>query len=101
MSCLNCEPLYCRGCLVKLKNEKCPTCNLVKNFNPVNLKLKNMLMELPLKGCPANGCDLANIPMTYQALMKHLTLECNKIKGGCSFNCGTNLFRNEIDRHRE
>lgn len=65
MSCLNCEPLYCRSCLLKLKNQRCPTCNQDKNFNTVNLKLKNMLMELSLKGCPSTGCDLANIPMTY------------------------------------
>ena len=72
-----------------------------KNFSTVNLKLKNMLLELPLKGCPSTCCDKSNIPMNYQSVMKHLTLECNKIKGSCSFGCGTNLFRNEIDLHRE
>ena len=101
MSCLNCEPLYCRGCLLQLKNQKCPTCNQDKNFNPVNLKLKNMLMDLYLKGCPSTGCNLAGTPLTYQALLKHLTSECGYIKGTCSFQCGMNLTRNEISGHRE
>jgi hypothetical protein len=57
---------------------------LDKNFNTAHLKLKNMLMELSLKGCPAEGCELANNAMTYQAVMKHLTLECKKVKGSCS-----------------
>lgn len=101
MSCLNCEPLYCRSCLVNLKTQTCPTCNLPKNFNPAHLKLKNLLKELLVKGCPAKDCDRKNIPITYEALTKHLTTECKKIKGKCAKNCGQTLLRNEIDKHME
>jgi hypothetical protein len=66
---------------MNLQSQKCPTCNLDKNFNPVNLKLKNILMEVLLKGCPADGCDRVDKPMTYEAVIKHLNSECNKIKG--------------------
>ena len=67
MSCYNCEPLYCKGCLIKIKQPKCPTCNMDKNFTTINLKLKNMLMELKLKGCPVSpDCQFYNEPMSYQ-----------------------------------
>jgi hypothetical protein len=103
MSCFNCEPLYCRGCLLKIKQAKCPTCNQDKNFSAVNLKLKNMLMDLRLKGCPVSpNCQFANEPMSYQQLTRHLTHECLKVKGYCSFNCGaTALYRNEMPSHIE
>ena len=58
-------------------------------------------MEVLLKGCPADGCDRVKSPMTYEAIIKHLNTECNKIKGKCSYNCDVNLFRNEIDKHME
>jgi hypothetical protein len=58
-------------------------------------------MGLLLKGCPANGCKLVNKPMTYQNVMNHLTHDCNKISGKCEYNCGLNLFRNQIDKHIE
>ncbi len=88
MCCQNCEPLYCRSCLVNLKNHKCPTCNLVKNFTTAPLKLKNILMALLLKGCPANGCKLNNVEMSYKAVMNHLSNDCNFISGKCEYNCG-------------
>jgi len=99
MCCKNCEPLYCRSCLANYRNNKCPTCNLDKNFSNAPLKLKNILKGLLIKGCPANGCKLENSPMTYEAVMNHLRHNCNKITGKCEFNCGKNLFRNEIDNH--
>ena len=99
MVCQNCEPLYCRSCLQKYKNKKCPTCNLVTNFNNAPLKLKNILMQLKLKGCPANKCNLVNTPMTYEEVIKHLTHQCNQIIGKCDQKCGKKLLRNEIDNH--
>ncbi len=88
MSCKNCEPLYCRSCLANLRTNKCPTCNLDKNFDTAHLKLKNILMSLILKGCPADGCKYFNTQLTYEGVMNHLTHNCNKISGICEYNCG-------------
>lgn len=54
-----------------------------KNFNTLNLKLKKILMEFLLKGCSSKNCNFYNIPMTYEAMIKHLNNECNKIIGTC------------------
>ena len=56
-------------------------------------------MSLILKGCPADGCKYFNTQMTYEAVINHLTHNCNKIFGKCQYNCGQNLFRNQIDKH--
>ncbi len=53
------------------------------NFKPVHLKIKNIIMQLLFKGCPLEGCNLMNTPITYEAVIKHLSHECNKIKVKC------------------
>ena len=57
VSCKNCDPLYCRRCILRNLNNKCPTCNQESDFRPANLKLKNMLMKITIDGCPHCLCS--------------------------------------------
>jgi hypothetical protein len=58
-----------------------------------------MLLDLSIKGFPAERCELANESMNYKAVIKHLANDCKQIKGSCVLDCGKQLLRNEIDDH--